>query len=112
MTKITATKRAKALQKIMGSKWDICVWENLGWHYKLLSKTGYITLCVGLSGDHKSNYCCMISVDMPGTGLPGWFSSEFFKDPHDAVFASLKVFRHKLNQCQQNFNNLLYTLGL
>jgi len=32
-----AKKKAAALQKIMGHGWKPVVWENLGWHYKVVS---------------------------------------------------------------------------
>ena len=33
MTEKQATRKANALKKRLGEKWQICVWENMGWHY-------------------------------------------------------------------------------
>lgn len=39
-----AKRRAKTLAKHMGKGWKICVHENLGWHYNVVSPCGRIKL--------------------------------------------------------------------
>lgn len=41
-----ATKRAAALVQRMGKGWKPDVWENLGWHYAVISPCGRIKLHV------------------------------------------------------------------
>lgn len=46
-----ATKRAKALCKLLGPGWVPHVWENGGWHYKVAKSTAEITADHYTSGD-------------------------------------------------------------
>ena len=39
-----ATKQAKNLAKIMGNGFKHNVWENLGWHYNIISKCKMLTI--------------------------------------------------------------------
>lgn len=90
-----ATRKAKELQRIMGSGWAIRVWENLGWHYELTHGP------VGLfKSEGNGKYYAMISNDpnKAGGGLSFWTEEDHggFTDPKMAVRSAIKYMQSVL----------------
>lgn len=51
---------AASLRKRYGGKWDPRVWENLGWHYAVVSHQGVITVSPYLTGEKIVGYSALI----------------------------------------------------
>ena len=95
MTKDEANKAADALLKKMeGKGWKKVIWENMGWHYKVINKTLSV---------HSTNTgrCFALLGDSPHCGLGCWTnnSGPVRRDPNKAAQATIKDARKQLNKC-------------
>lgn len=79
-----ATEKAKALAFICGNGWKPDVWENLGWHYRVISPCGRIKLYPG--------YTAFLS---PKGDIGGEFC-EHGKTPRSAIQNTLKVAKARI----------------
>src|SRR5690349_20530594 len=77
-------------------KWQLDIFENMGWHYVVY--LGTIAISEYLSVNHKENsYSCMISDQLPcgkdyrPSGTPShWYVKGNFNSPKKALDASMK----------------------
>lgn len=93
MTKKEVTRKGRVLLKLMrGKGWKLRVWENMGWHYSVVS--GPISVHPTLWSD-ETYYFSMISDDpkRAGGGAGIWTSSGLAtrKDPNQSVKVSYKI---------------------
>jgi hypothetical protein len=49
-----AQKKGKALAKRLGKGWTVRLWENLGWHYEVISPCGRIKVSNGYGGSYTA----------------------------------------------------------
>ena len=79
------------VKKLRGRGWRPVVWENLGWHFQVVSGP------VQVYGDRQGSggrlrYSCMISSDVGGTGGSVLWTNQnarSYSDPNEAVKAEL-----------------------
>ena len=78
-----STQRAKALCRRMGSGWKPKVWENLGWHYKVVSPCNRMTIC----GIHygAADECYYVTLGRPNETGIRWTENEPHNDPKALV---------------------------
>lgn len=93
MTKAEATKRAKALQKKLGTGWAPRVWKTTTWYY---SCTKYNVSCYDVDCllNASGRYWCLVSgdADKASGGLAVWSPEhKTFSDPRDAVRHAVMV---------------------
>lgn len=55
----------------LGNGWTFEVWENLGWHSKVISPDKYVSVYIH-PGAVKDTYMVMIGPSKDGSSLPGW----------------------------------------
>lgn len=83
--KIEAVRKANALlAKMKGKGWEISVFENLGWHYRVM--------CFPFSvRENEGRYSVLMSDDpeYPTSGAVFWTKPEFYDDPNVAVSVQL-----------------------
>lgn len=99
-TKVQAIKAGRTLlKKMKGSGWQVRVWENIGWYYKVHSGpvSVYPTSAYG-----DTRYFCLISDDIEraDSGLALWTNSKALsrKDPNVAVREAVTVVTKVINQ--------------
>jgi hypothetical protein len=93
----------KLLKKMKSKGWEVRVWENLGWHYELVSR--HISLHV-LKGVKGPSYGTMMNLteEFSCAGQPELRSPGYYSDPNDAVANQLKVAEDYMNKLQLAIN--------
>lgn len=85
-------KADKLVSLLKGSGWKVKIYENLGWHFQVVSGP------IAVFGNQENDlYWCMIaqSSDLVGSGFPPWSCSpspgkaNYHKDPNEAVKEAL-----------------------
>lgn len=105
MTKEQAIKAGRALlRRMRGKGWKVSVWENIGWHYSVVSGP------VSLSPVCGGRFMCLISdsPDRAGSGLASWTEhgagEKYMRDPNKAVRRALRYMRdviERYDECLQ-----------
>ena len=104
-SKLEAFEAAEEAKKLMKfGKWEIHLWENLGWHYSLNSCTGYLKIYPAYS---KGMFHTSLSEDPDGVGTPtDLCTRKIYSDPNKAVLAQISI----LGDVLRNRTNLLKTI--
>lgn len=85
-----ATEMAKKIRKRLGTGWTVEVWENLGWHWKVRSPAGRITV-----GQHPDGeFVAYVSRESGGDG-GNWMGVAM--SPRAAVFKALTEVQRQAN---------------
>jgi len=86
--------------------WEVVVWENGGWFWKLKHIMGHLSLwsdCHRLSTSPK--FHAMLSTDADAMGCDHtWYDSQRFENPNEAVKHRLKLAASKMD----GINKLLF----
>lgn len=98
------TRQAKALHKQLGSSWLIKVWDNLGWHFHVMSKNKciYVTdrrsaLGSPLKRGSAMRYYAYIS-DVPGETYVSY--DGYGSTPKEAIESAASKLRAKMSQLE------------
>jgi hypothetical protein len=95
-----ARSRAARLAKRLGSGWTTRVWENLGWHYCVIDRLGYLKI-YPTHGRLRDLYTAFL-----GEGTGGrWVESA--ETPEGATAKVILKARGKLNEWKQIADNYL-----
>lgn len=101
-----AKSRAKTLAKRMGKGWKKRVWENMGWHYSVISPCGRVKVHVNWFNSGKKDavakladlvpYSYTAFLGEPGSSGGRW--AEHGDTPEEAVNAVLAVAQTELSK--------------
>jgi hypothetical protein len=109
-TKAETMKAARAFRQMMTfGKWDIQVWENLGWHFAI--RCGAVTVhpsafggkCRALISDHA---------DGSGGGLAVWSTHAPHVDPNEAVRLAVQEALNYVTGLADHVGDVIGDLGL
>lgn len=96
-TKATFEKAKEDAQRLairLGKDWKPVIWENLGWHYKVIDKTGHIHIYV-----HENRYSACVGL------YQNWFKSN---SPEKAVLGAIR----NLKQILESYKPLCKAAGI
>lgn len=93
-----ATARAKALAAGMGPGWKARVWENLGWHYSVLSPCGRWKIHPHHGEDHDRRRKTTYSAFLGDADSPGGTWAEHGDSPRAAMAAVWRVARPQIDR--------------
>jgi hypothetical protein len=97
-----AAARSKA-QKVLKSlykpsKWKVRVWENLGWHWSLVSPPVALHYS---PADGKFFVLMSDSKDHAGGGLPLWTDHRDYSDPNRAIQSTVRKAEVEVNRLRE-----------
>lgn len=88
-----AVRAANALAKRLGPSWVTRVWENLGWHYGVIDRSGYWKVCPNIhyvDGKYvRVNYTAFFGLT---TGVMSGTWAEHGRTPEKAIQATRDAF--------------------
>jgi hypothetical protein len=87
-----ATKKSEALARSMGEGWASDVWENLGWHWRVVSEDGLLKVHPGRDGSYYTVFL--------GEGPGGRWTAQAH-DPKAAIAVLLPIAKTELALIQR-----------
>lgn len=88
---VKAVADAQTAALAMGEGWEPVVWENLGWHSKIVHPHCEIYL-------HRSTY--WIDMRLPGLGQ----ISNYYDNPKEGLREMVEEIKHRILQAQEALN--------
>lgn len=86
---LQARHRAKEAAKKLGKGWTFEVWENLGWHSKVISPDKYVHIYIARYDTHDS-YLVMVGPEKNGSSLIEWnHTADTLEEALDGVFKKI-----------------------
>lgn len=90
---IRAKRKAKELAGRLGKGWSVRVYENLGWHYNVVSPCGHMAVTESRHRG-KNHYVAYFSDEQQGNGCSGIFAADG-SSPRAAINAAVEQARNK-----------------
>ena len=109
-SKTEALAAGRILKKKMKSgKWVVEVWENLGWHFKIRSRAGHLSIYPSYSG--TGPYHTDLCEIKDGCGTPCALSvSKSYNNPNNAVKGQLKHLKKYFDEQTTMLNKLVWAV--